>query len=136
MTRQPRRHARNRRGRAPVEAAPDAGGGARVARTHGGRSKLPYASQHPRVPPTRFVAFDIYGLRVAVGGDWPEVIEDLRRDFAWFETDANGRADVEISMQRRAPDFDAFGPLRASFGRGPRSGASVRPQPCRTTPAT
>ncbi len=61
------------------------------------------------------MALDIYGLRVTVRGDWPEVVEDVRRDFAWFATDTNVAADVEISVSRRRPDFDSFGPLRASF---------------------
>ena len=65
--------------------------------------------------PTVTVAFDIYGLRVTVGGDWPEVVEDVRRDFAWFEAEPAGSADVEIVVEGRDPDFEAFGPLSASF---------------------
>ncbi len=29
-------------------------------------------------------ALDVYGLRIAIGGDWPEVAEQVFRDFAWF----------------------------------------------------
>jgi hypothetical protein len=65
--------------------------------------------------PADAVALDIYGLRITVRGDWPEVVEDLRRDFAWFEAKSDRAADVEISVSRREPDFDSFGPLRASF---------------------
>jgi hypothetical protein len=62
-------------------------------------------------------SFDVYGLRVRLRGDWPEVVESVRLDFAWFEVpllDAGG-ADVEILVERRAPDFDAFGDVAASF---------------------
>jgi hypothetical protein len=60
---------------------------------------------------------DVYGLRVRVGGDWPEVIENLRLDFAWFER-PDGDAplsDVSVEIERRAPDFDRFGEVPASF---------------------
>ena len=61
--------------------------------------------------------FDVYGLRVGVGGDWPEVVENLRLDFVWFERPSDGTAAVDISVEieRRPPDYDRFGELRASF---------------------
>ena len=59
---------------------------------------------------------DVYGLRVEVGGDWPEVVESLRLDFAWFETrPATEAADVEVAIERRPPDFDALPDVAASF---------------------
>src|ERR1700749_1413226 len=64
----------------------------------------------------RVAAFEIYGLRVDLGGDWPEVIEDVRLDFAWFSRpDAAGPPDVELRIERRAPSFDAFGEITASY---------------------
>jgi hypothetical protein len=64
----------------------------------------------------RVAAFDIYGLRVEIGGDWPEVIEDVRLDFAWFaRPDATGPADVVLRVERRAPSFDSFGEITASY---------------------
>jgi hypothetical protein len=61
-------------------------------------------------------SFEVHGLRLAVTGDWPEVVEDLRLDFAWFESLAgNGPADVEVTIERRPPNFDAFGNLAATF---------------------
>jgi hypothetical protein len=60
---------------------------------------------------------DVHGLAVDVGGDWPEVVEQVRLDFAWFEQPApNGRsADVRVTIERRAPDFEALGAGVASF---------------------
>jgi hypothetical protein len=61
-------------------------------------------------------ALDVYGLRVCVRGDWPEVAESLRLDFAWFQpAEAPAVADVEVEIQRRAPDFDRFGDAPATF---------------------
>jgi hypothetical protein len=60
--------------------------------------------------------FDIYGLRVRVHSDWAEVVENLRLDFAWFEqADAKTHCDVDVRVDRRAPDFDRFGELAAAF---------------------
>ena len=60
---------------------------------------------------------DAYGLRVAVGGDWPDVVEQVRRDFAWFERPAADGpvVDVEVAIERRQPDFEALGDGVASF---------------------
>ena len=58
----------------------------------------------------------VYGLRIAVGGDWPEVAADVVRDFAWFRTAPNGRpADVEVTLLQRAPDYDRWAGLRPAF---------------------
>jgi hypothetical protein len=64
-------------------------------------------------PPS--TTLDVYGLKVRVRGDWPEVLESLRLDFAWFDRELDGDADVEVEIERRAPDFDAFGAIRAQF---------------------
>jgi hypothetical protein len=62
------------------------------------------------------IDFDVYGLRVRVLGDWPEVLQPLRLDFAWFERDEEAaEPDVELVVERRAPDFDRFGGLEAAF---------------------
>ena len=60
---------------------------------------------------------DAYGLRVTVGGDWPEVVDQVRRDFAWFECPTAGlpAANVEVTVERRPPDFEALGDGVASF---------------------
>jgi hypothetical protein len=68
-------------------------------------------------PPS--TTLDVYGLRIRVGGAWPEVIESLRLDFAWF-VDGPGRdgaaaSDVEVEVRHGAPDFDAFGSVPAAF---------------------
>jgi hypothetical protein len=76
------------------------------------------------------LGLSFHGLRVWVDGDWPEVVDDLREDFAWFVAedasaedasaeDASaedaGADDVRVTIQRSAPDFDALGDLTASF---------------------
>jgi hypothetical protein len=60
-------------------------------------------------------ALDVHGLRVRLVGDWPEVLESVRLDFAWFERPPAAEADVEVVVERRPPDFDAFGDVAASF---------------------
>ncbi|MEA2309807.1 MAG: hypothetical protein QOI65_2093, partial [Thermoleophilaceae bacterium] len=58
-----------------------------------------------------------YGLPVRVRGDWPEVLDELRLDFWWFVRSSEAPAGdaVEIVVERRAPDFDAYGAVTASF---------------------
>jgi hypothetical protein len=52
----------------------------------------------------------VYGLTVAVGGDWPEVSDRLRLDYAWFVTsEACPRPDVVVTIEHAPPNFDAFG---------------------------
>lgn len=50
-----------------------------------------------------------------VRGDWPEIVEGLRLDFAWFEAPLAEEATIEVVVERRAPDFDAFGDIPATF---------------------
>jgi hypothetical protein len=68
-------------------------------------------------PPAAAVAvrLEIRGLTVSIGGDWPEVCDSIRRDFAWFESSTGGVAEIEIQVERRRPDFGAFGDPVASF---------------------
>ena len=65
----------------------------------------------PRVPEN---AFDVYGFRFRVAGEWEEAVEALRRDFAWFEA-GSGPARLELRIERRAPDYGRFGDVPASF---------------------
>ncbi len=61
-------------------------------------------------------AIEVHGLRLRVEGNWPEVVEQIALDFAWFACDApSGPADAVIEVRRRAPDFAAFGDLTAAF---------------------
>lgn len=58
---------------------------------------------------------DVYGLAVAVHG-WPEVVEQLRLDFAWFEQrSAPKRPGVSIAIERGRPDYANFGHVPAAF---------------------
>ncbi len=54
----------------------------------------------------------VHGLTARVHGDWPEVVEALRRDFAWYSAPA-GPAGVDVEIVRATPDLDRFGPLVA-----------------------
>jgi hypothetical protein len=65
---------------------------------------------------------DVYGLRIAVDGDCPEVVADVIRDFSWFATpdgpggDSDGRPpQVSVWIEQGAPTYDEFGPLPAAF---------------------
>jgi hypothetical protein len=64
---------------------------------------------------TAAVQLEVCGLRVSIGGEWPEVCDAVRRDFAWFERPVGGPAEIEIRVERREPDFAAFGDLVSSF---------------------
>jgi hypothetical protein len=64
---------------------------------------------------TDTLRLDIEGLRVDVGGDWPEVVEGVGLDFAWFRTNGDRPPAVDVDVRRAPPDFDAFGDLTASF---------------------
>jgi hypothetical protein len=67
-----------------------------------------------RAPPQTALA--VYGLRIGLQGDWPEVLEEIGLDFAWFQRQAGGRpSDLEIEVQQRPPEFDAFGELPATY---------------------
>jgi hypothetical protein len=63
------------------------------------------------------VGLEVHGLHVRLTGDWPEVLESVRLDFAWFGVMPPGPrdADVEVVVERRPPDFEAFGAVEASF---------------------
>jgi len=58
----------------------------------------------------------VHGLRVRMGGDWPEVLELLRLDFGWFaEQDPQGDPEVTVEVARRRPSFERFGQARPAF---------------------
>jgi hypothetical protein len=61
------------------------------------------------------VILRFHGFCISVVGDWPEVIEDLRGDFAWFEAGAADTRDVTVTIERRPPDYDVVGDVAASF---------------------
>jgi len=60
--------------------------------------------------------FDVYGLRVEIAGEWAEVVEAVRLDFAWFERDPDDRpADLRVTAEHGAPDYDTLGDARAAY---------------------
>jgi len=62
------------------------------------------------------VCLDVYGLRIRIDGDWGEVIEAARLDYAWFETpDNEKRVDVEVRVDRDKVDLDQFSELPVAF---------------------
>lgn len=56
-----------------------------------------------------------HGLGIAVVGDWPEVIEDLRADFIWFSARDGAATEIVVEVERCAPDFTIAGDIEASF---------------------
>jgi hypothetical protein len=64
---------------------------------------------------TSRVQLDAYGLRLEVTGDWPEVIEEVRRDFAWFAAGGEVAGAVSVRVERRRPDYTPFEKVEASF---------------------
>jgi hypothetical protein len=75
----------------------------------------PASSSGAPGPGTERVLIDLYGLRLSISGDWPGVIRSLSLDFAWFASDSEAPADVEVLIERRPPDFDAFDGLTSTF---------------------
>lgn len=71
---------------------------------------------HTSVTGVASVELDVYGLRLRIEGDWPELLSALEQDFAWFgrpvPTDA---ADVVVSVARRPPDPERFGAVPQAF---------------------
>ena len=63
----------------------------------------------------RGVVFDVHGLRIGLDGDWPEVAEQVRLDFAWFASDLPGGVDVTITLHKATPDLASYGSLEAAF---------------------
>jgi hypothetical protein len=62
------------------------------------------------------VFLEVYGLRIRLRGNWDEVLEMVRLDYAWFETDGAGKPiDVEVLVERGAADFDQFAALPSAF---------------------
>jgi hypothetical protein len=65
---------------------------------------------------SRPVQIDVYGLSVAIDGDWPEVVQNLGLDFAWFTAgDRSRQCDVTVTVVRRVPDLSRFGALPQAF---------------------
>jgi hypothetical protein len=60
------------------------------------------------------VELGVYGLGVALSSDWEEALDAIRGDFAWFERPPVG-AGLQLSIERRTPEFSAFSDLRPSF---------------------
>jgi hypothetical protein len=62
------------------------------------------------------VCLNVYGLRIRIGGDWGDVIEAARLDYAWFEAPDDGRpVDAEVRVDRDEVDLDQFSGLPAAF---------------------
>ena len=57
---------------------------------------------------------DVYGLRIGAHGDWPEVVEALDRDFAWFPEAASDQPEASVRVRRGAPDRMQYGALEAA----------------------
>lgn len=60
------------------------------------------------------VSFDFYGLKLEVRGDDEETVNNIRRDFSYFEV-TSGPAQVTIEVFNKRPPFDSLPHLSASF---------------------
>jgi hypothetical protein len=58
---------------------------------------------------------DVHGLVISAGGDWPEVVEEIGLDFAWFRRPVASPPAVRVTVRRAPPDFDSHGDLRSGF---------------------
>lgn len=75
-------------------------------------SRMAVTAERPR---TSRVTLNVYGLRIVLDG-WPEAVDAVRLDFAWFETDSGeDEADLRVTVEETLPDFDGFGEISASF---------------------
>ena len=63
---------------------------------------------------TAEASFDFFGLRLAVEG-WPEVVEAVGLDFAWFAGPRATRPEVRVVVNHGTPRLDRFGEVAASF---------------------
>jgi hypothetical protein len=68
-------------------------------------------------PATPHLRIEVYGLEMLVVGNWPAVMDGLRRDFAWFERPGPGPvpAAVSLTIHRQPPDFARFDSVPAAF---------------------
>jgi hypothetical protein len=59
---------------------------------------------------------DVHGLLFDVRG-WPAVVDEVARDFLWFESNGsrNGRVPIVVELQEGSPEWDGFGDLTAAF---------------------
>ncbi len=71
---------------------------------------------------TNRIQLGVYGLHVGIEGDWPEVVERLQQDFAWFAhqhpdaaTHEPDGAHVVVRIARRKPQFEQFGEVTQAF---------------------
>jgi hypothetical protein len=58
--------------------------------------------------------FDFYGLTVEVRSAVPELVEEVRRDFAYFQVSGTG-AQVQVEMRLNAPPYSELPAIPASF---------------------
>ncbi|MFL5819312.1 MAG: hypothetical protein ACJ76S_01325 [Solirubrobacteraceae bacterium] len=59
---------------------------------------------------------NVYGLLIAIGGDWPSVIDNVALDFGWFEVPMGTHpARVHVEIRRGPPELERFGDVPAAF---------------------
>ena len=104
------------------------------------------AAPRAAVVATNAAELEVYGLRVRIESDWPEVLEDLEHDFAWFAAPHAGVPRVVVRIVHRQPDLERFGESRTrssrrairSFKLGHRRSSTTQAgcSPCTTGDAT
>jgi len=58
---------------------------------------------------------DVYGLRITASSDWPEVLDQIRSDFMWFERPDGGQPDAELVIEHRPPEYERHADLETAF---------------------
>jgi hypothetical protein len=63
------------------------------------------------------ITLGVYGLPIVIEGDWPEVVDSLARDFAWFARDQSDPVTprVLVRIVRRNPEPERFGEVAQAF---------------------
>jgi hypothetical protein len=57
---------------------------------------------------------DVLGLTVSISG-WLEIVDNVGRDFAWFQREGVEHGALSIVIEQRPPDYERFGELLSSF---------------------
>ena len=58
--------------------------------------------------------FDFYGFVVELVSDNPDVVAEVRRDFAWFAKQSDGQPDMRVTIHFTAPPYDSLPSVAAS----------------------
>ena len=76
----------------------------------------PLRSRCSAPPSAMSASLDVYGLAINVSCSWPEVLEAVRLDYAWFQAPSPMvERQVEVVVERGPVELDSFGGIDAAF---------------------